>query len=110
MQTGASVYLGKVTRPVVAPRPFYSPATIGLRATLEEVAIKRKQSQKPKGSRNDLKQGRKREKEIICYLKQFLLKSLYSAEMSRKLTFWNKPTRLVKDMDLLIKILSNDCN
>lgn len=30
-------------------------------------------------------------------------KSLYSAEMSRKLTFWNKPTRLVKDMDLLIK-------
>ena len=30
-------------------------------------------------------------------------KSLYSAEMSRKLTFWNKSTRSVKDMDLLIK-------
>lgn len=31
-------------------------------------------------------------------------KSLYSAEMGRELTFWNKSTRSVKDMDLFIKL------
>jgi len=30
-------------------------------------------------------------------------KTLYSAEMGRELTFWNKSTRSVKDMDLLKK-------
>lgn len=58
---------------------------------------------KPKVSRNDLKQGRKRERNNMQFEAILTKKSLYSAEMSRKLTFWNKSTRSVKDMDLLIK-------